>query len=70
MLLNEWDPLYDDHPTARLPKLQGEMFRFNFSVQKRIYEYEPPFMGFRNAYLAEENAAEITAKKRKKRKSR
>ena len=28
MLLNEWDPLYDDHPTARLPKLQGEMFRF------------------------------------------
>ena len=44
----------------------GEMFCFNFSVQKRIYEYEPPFMGFRNEYLAEEKAAELAAKKRRK----
>ena len=28
MLLNEWDPLYEDHPRAHLPKIQGEMFRF------------------------------------------
>ncbi len=46
----------------------AEMFRFNFSVQKRIYEYEPPFMGFRNEYIAEEKAAEINAKKHRKRK--
>ena len=46
----------------------GEMFRFNFSVQKRIYEYEPIFSGLRETYLAEEKAAEMNAKKHRKRK--
>ena len=46
----------------------GEMFRFNFSVQKRIYEYEPIFSGLRETYLAEEKAAELVAKKRRKKK--
>ena len=46
----------------------GEMFRFNFSVQKRIYEYEPIFSELRETYLAEEKAAEMNAKKHRKRK--
>ena len=46
----------------------GEMFRFNFSVQKRIYEYEPIFSGLRETYLAEEKSAEMNAKKHRKRK--
>ena len=36
-----------------------EIVRFMFSPQIRIYEYEPPFMGFRNEYIAEETAAEL-----------
>jgi hypothetical protein len=44
----------------------GEMFRFNFSVQKRIFEYEPIYSGLRETYLAEEKAADLVAKKRRK----
>ena len=46
----------------------GEIFRFGLAPQKRIYEYEPLFMGFRNEYLAEEKTAEMNAKKHRKRK--
>ena len=28
MLLNEWDPSYNERPTQGLPTIQGEMFRF------------------------------------------
>lgn len=38
-----------------------ELFYQNFTSQKRVYSYEPPFMEFRNAYIAEELAAEIEA---------
>ncbi len=39
-----------------------EFFFHYFTPQKRVYSYEPIFMEFRNAYLSEELAAEITEK--------
>lgn len=36
-----------------------EFFYHHFTPQKRVYSYEPPFMDFRNAYIAEELASEI-----------
>ncbi len=42
-----------------------EFMFHNFTPQKRIYLYEPPFMEFRNIYLAEELAAEIEEKENK-----
>lgn len=39
-----------------------ELFYHHFTPQKRVYSYEPPFMDFRNAYIAEEFAAEIEEK--------
>lgn len=42
-----------------------EFFFHNFTPQKRIYSYEPPFMEFRNIYIAEELAVEIKAKESK-----
>lgn len=39
-----------------------ELFYHHFTPQKRVYSYEPPFMDFRNAYIAEELAAEIEEK--------
>lgn len=42
-----------------------EFMFHNFTPQKRIYSYEPPFMEFRNLYLSEELAAEIEAKENK-----
>ena len=42
-----------------------EFMFHNFTPQKRIYSYEPPFMEFKNLYLAEELAAEIEAKENK-----
>ena len=42
-----------------------EFMFHNFTPQKRIYSYEPPFMEFRNLYLADELAAEIEAKENK-----
>ena len=39
-----------------------ELFYHHFTPQKRVYSYEPPFMDFRNAYIAEERAAEIEEK--------
>jgi hypothetical protein len=41
-----------------------EFMFHNFTPQKRIYSFEPPFMEFRNLYLAEELAAEIEAKEK------
>ncbi len=42
-----------------------EFMFHNFTPQKRIYSFEPPFMEFRNLYLSEELAAEIEAKENK-----
>ena len=42
-----------------------EFMFHNFTPQKRIYSFEPPFMEFRNLYLADELAAEIEAKENK-----
>lgn len=42
-----------------------EFFFHNFTPQKRIYSYEPPFMELRNIYIAEELAVEIKAKESK-----
>ena len=42
-----------------------EFMFHNFTPQKRIYSFEPPFMEFRNLYLADELAAEIEAKESK-----
>lgn len=41
-----------------------EFMFHNFTPQKRIYSFEPPFMEFRNLYLSEELAAEIEAKEK------
>lgn len=40
-----------------------EIFHHYFTPQKRVYSYEPIFMEFRNAYLSEELAAEISEKR-------
>lgn len=42
-----------------------EFMFHNFTPQKRIYSFEPPFMEFRNLYLADKLAAEIEAKENK-----
>ena len=42
-----------------------EFMFHNFTPQKRIYSFEPPFLEFRNLYLADELAAEIEAKENK-----
>lgn len=42
-----------------------EFFYQNFTPQKRVYAYEPPFMDFRKTYIAEELAAEFEAKESK-----
>lgn len=42
-----------------------EFMFHNFTPQKRIYSFEPPFMEFRNSYLSEELAAEIEVKESK-----
>ena len=47
-----------------------EIFRFTFSPQRRIYEYEPVFTELRNMYLAEEKAAENGGKKHRKNRKR
>lgn len=39
-----------------------EFFFHNFTLQKRVYSYEPIYMDFRKEYLAEELAAEIEEK--------
>lgn len=41
-----------------------EFMFHNFTPQKRIYSFEPPFMELRNLYLSEELAAEIEAKEK------
>lgn len=47
-----------------------EYFYFKFFPQKRVYSYEPIFMELRNAYLAEELAAEIAEQSKKQKKKR
>lgn len=42
-----------------------EYFFHNFTPQKRLYSYEPPFMEFRREYLAKELAEEIAEKQKK-----
>ncbi len=42
-----------------------EYFFHNFTPQKRLYSYEPPFMEFRREYLAQELAEEIAEKQKK-----
>ena len=41
-----------------------EFMFHNFTPQKRIYSFEPPFMELRNLYLSEELVAEIEAKEK------
>lgn len=42
-----------------------EYFFHNFTPQKRLYSYEPPFIDFRREYLAKELAGEIAEKQKK-----
>ncbi len=42
-----------------------EYFFHNFTPQKRLYSYEPPFMEFRREYLAKELVEEIAEKQKK-----
>lgn len=42
-----------------------EYFFHNFTPQKRLYSYEPPFMEFRREYLAKELAEEVAEKQKK-----